>query len=123
MSFWFLRRSVMKKLALLLIVLTLAISMSGVHAQGSTTLVIESWRTGDETVWDTIIADFNKTHPEITVKFQPTKPDQYNGALSAKLGSGTAGDIITCRPFTLSLDMFTKGQLLDVPSLPGMDNS
>src|SRR5260221_2724085 len=91
------------------------------RAQG-TTLIIESWRAGDESVWDTIIADFNKAHPEITVKFQPTKPDQYNGALSAKLGSGTAGDIITCRPFTLSLDMFTKGQLLDLTSLPGMEN-
>ncbi len=91
------------------------------RAQG-TTLIIESWRAGDESVWDTIIADFNKKTPDITVKFQPTKPDQYNGALSAKLSSGTAGDIITCRPFTLSLDMFTKGQLTDLTSLPGMEN-
>src|SRR5258708_40259283 len=116
----------MKRMISLLMVLAVAVIAIGTSqvtkAQG-TTVVIESWRTGDETVWDTIIADFNKAHPEITVKFQPTKPDQYNGALSAKLGSGTAGDIITCRPFTLSLDMFTKSQLLDLPSLPGMDNS
>ena len=90
-------------------------------AQG-TTLIIESWRAGDESVWDTIIADFNKTHPEITVKFQPTKPDQYNGALSAKLSSGTAGDIITCRPFTLSLVMYQNKQLADLTSLSGMEN-
>jgi raffinose/stachyose/melibiose transport system substrate-binding protein len=33
------------------------------------------------------------------VKFSPTKPDEYNAALNAKLQAGTAGDIITCRPF------------------------
>lgn len=112
----------MKKLIIVCAVLVLLLSAVGAHAQGNVTLVIESWRTGDEAVWDTIIADFNKTHPEITVKFEPTKPDQYNGALSAKISSGTAGDIITCRPFTFSLDMYTKGQLTDLTSLPGMEN-
>jgi raffinose/stachyose/melibiose transport system substrate-binding protein len=98
-----------------------ATATTAVQAAGST-VVIESWRAGDETVWDGIIADFNKVHPEITVKFSPTKSDQYNGALTAKLQSGTAGDIITCRPFTFSLDMFKAGNLLDLTSLKGMEN-
>ncbi len=108
---------------LILVVLALAVMSIGAvtKAQG-TTITIESWRAGDESVWDTIIAEFNKTNPDITVKFEPTKPDQYNGALSAKLSSGTAGDIITCRPFTLSLDMYNKGQLADLTTLPGMEN-
>ncbi|MEP7285277.1 MAG: extracellular solute-binding protein [Chloroflexota bacterium] len=87
-----------------------------------TTITIESWRTGDETLWDGVIADFNKTHPDITVKFQPTKPDQYDGVLSAKLSSTTAGDLITCRPFSKSLALYTAGNLADLTSLPGMEN-
>src|SRR5271165_147678 len=99
----------------------LGFSGAAVHAQSNSTLTIESWRAGDENVWDTIIAAFNKVHPEITVKFSPTQPDQYNAALSAKLSSGTAGDIITCRPFSLSLDMFKAGTLVDLTTLPGME--
>src|SRR5258708_34757903 len=110
------------KLGTILAVLAFTVQAAATQAATPTTLVIESCRAGDEAVWDTIIADFNKTNPDITVKFQATKPDQYNGALSAKLGSGTAGDIITCRPFTNSLDMFTKGQLSDLTKLPGMEN-
>jgi raffinose/stachyose/melibiose transport system substrate-binding protein len=109
----------------LLVMLVLALMGLGATvttAQSSVTITIESWRTDDVNLWDTFIADFNASHPEITVKFEPTKPDQYNGALSAKLGSGTAGDIITCRPFTLSLDMYNQGQLVDLSSLPGMEN-
>jgi raffinose/stachyose/melibiose transport system substrate-binding protein len=102
--------------------LLMALSTARVHAADNVTLVIESWRTDDVSLWDTFIAGFNKVHPEITVKFQPTKPDQYNGALSAKLSSGTAGDLITCRPFTLSLNMFNAGQLADLTKLPGLEN-
>ncbi|MHB8625270.1 MAG: ABC transporter substrate-binding protein [Aggregatilineales bacterium] len=92
------------------------------NAQSNSTITIESWRTEDASMWDNIIAAFNKVHPEITVKFAPTKNDQYNSVLGAKLSSGTAGDIITCRPFTLSLDMFKAGNLVDLTSLPGMEN-
>src|SRR5579859_2028625 len=101
--------------------LLMAVQATAVNAAG-TTITIESWRTDDVDLWDSFIADFNKTHPDITVKFQPTAPDQYNGVLSAKLDSGTAGDIITCRPFTNSLDTFKKGQLADLTSLSGMEN-
>src|SRR5260221_13994989 len=110
------------KLGTVLAILALTVQATAIQAATPASLVIESWRAGDEGVWDTIIADFNKTNPDIKVKFQATKPDQYDAAVSAKLESGTAGDIITCRPFTRSLDRFTKGQLVDLTSLPGMDN-
>src|SRR5260221_6975619 len=98
-----------------------AANVNTVKAAG-TTLIIESWRACDETLWDSVIADFNKAHPDITVKFQPTKPDQYYGVLSAKLASGTAGDLITCRPFSKSLALYTAGNLTDLSKLPGMVN-
>jgi raffinose/stachyose/melibiose transport system substrate-binding protein len=87
------------------------------------TLTIESWRNDDLAIWqDKIIPAFEKTHPGITVKFSPTAPTEYNAALNAKLAAGTAGDLITCRPFDASLQLFQKGKLTPVNGLKGMGN-
>ncbi len=87
------------------------------------TLTIESWRNDDLAIWrDVIIPAFNEQFPDITVIFSPTAPTEYNAALAAKLEAGTAGDLITCRPFDLSLDLFNKGHLVSLNDLPGMEN-
>ena len=76
------------------------------------TLNIESWRVDDKTLWeDVLLPAFYKAHPGITVKFSPTSPPEYDSALNARLSAGTAGDLITCRPFDVSLDLFKKGHL------------
>jgi raffinose/stachyose/melibiose transport system substrate-binding protein len=86
-------------------------------------LTIESWRVDDKAQWEEIILPaFQKAHPNIKVKFTPTAPPEYNSALNAKLSAGTAGDLITCRPFDVTLDLFKKGQLDAVDSLAGMKN-
>ncbi len=86
-------------------------------------LTIESWRNDDATIWkEQIIPAFQKTHPDIQVEFAPTAPKEYNAALNAKLAGGTAGDIITCRPFDASLELFNKGNLAPVNDLPSMKN-
>ncbi|MGO1080540.1 ABC transporter substrate-binding protein [Inquilinus sp. CA228] len=86
------------------------------------TLTIESWRNDDLKIWqDTIIPAFEKTHPGIKVVFSPSTPTEYNAALNAKLEGGTAGDLITCRPFDASLALFQKGYLSPVTELKGMD--
>lgn len=86
------------------------------------TLVIESWRTGDEAVWDQVIESFKKANPDIEVKFQPTNPPDYNAALNAKLKSGTAGDLITCRPFDAGFQLYKDGYLGDVSGLKGLEH-
>ena len=43
-------------------------------------------------------------------------------ALNAKLEGGTAGDLITCRPFDASLALYDQGYLADLTDLPGMEN-
>jgi raffinose/stachyose/melibiose transport system substrate-binding protein len=97
--------------------------MQAAPAKAATTsLVIESWRTDDAALWDKIIAKFKETNPDIDVKFQPTNPPDYNAALSAKLQSGTAGDLITCRPFDAGYDLYQKGYLTDVSKLPGIEH-
>jgi raffinose/stachyose/melibiose transport system substrate-binding protein len=91
-------------------------------ARAADQLVIESWRNDDLSIWqDKIIPAFNKHHPDIKVTFSPAPPAEYNAALNAKLDGGTAGDLITCRPFDASLALFQKGQLASLNGLPGLD--
>jgi raffinose/stachyose/melibiose transport system substrate-binding protein len=84
-------------------------------------LTIESWRNDDATIWkEKIIPAFQAKHPDIQVEFNPTAPKEYNAALNARLEGGTAGDIITCRPFDASLELFNKGYLAPLNDLPSM---
>lgn len=101
----------------------LALSSDMAFAQTPVTLRIESWRYDDLPVWrDKIIPAFEKKHPAIKVRFVPTAPEQYDNAISAKLKNGTAGDLITCRAFDKSLQLFQKGHLLGLNDLAGMAN-
>ena len=87
------------------------------------TLTIESWRSDDLTIWqDKIIPAFEAANPGINVVFAPTAPAQYNAALNAKLEGGTAGDLITCRPFDGSLTLYNAGRLTDLTDMAGMAN-
>lgn len=87
------------------------------------TLTIESWRNDDLSIWeDVIIPAFNEQYSEIEVIFQPLLPAEYDSALNAKLESGSAGDLITARPFDSSLSLYEQGYLADLRDLPGMDN-
>lgn len=92
-------------------------------ALAETTLTIESWRNDDLTIWqDQIIPAFQAQHPDIKVVFAPTAPAEYNAALNSKLAAGSAGDLITCRPFDASLQLYTDGHLADLSGLAGMAN-
>ena len=93
-----------------------------VHAE-DVTLTIESWRNDDLSIWqDKLIPAFEAKNPGIKVKFTPSAPAEYNAALNSKLEAGSAGDLITCRPFDASLALFTKGYLSPVTDLEGMKN-
>ena len=92
-------------------------------AQDPVTITIESWRNDDLTIWqDVILPAFEAANPGINVEFAPTAPAQYNATIGAKLEAGTAGDIITCRPFDQSLAQFDAGHLSSLNDLPGMEN-
>ncbi len=117
----------MKKFATLALALALVVAfapaVSSTQAQEKATLVIESWRNDDLILWeDVIIPAFNAHYPDIEVIFAPTAPAEYNAALDAKLLGGTAGDLITCRPFDKSLELFNKGHLASLNDLPGLEH-
>lgn len=87
------------------------------------TLTIESWRNDDLQIWqDVIIPAFEAENPNINVEFAPTAPADYNAALNAKLEGGSAGDLITCRPFDASLALFEQGHLAPLNDLAGLAN-
>jgi len=99
------------------------VAFAGIAAAAPVTLSIESWRNDDLSAWqEKIIPAFEKAHPNIQVRFAPTAAAEYTAALNSKLDGGTAGDLITCRPFDASLQLFRKGYLTSVNGLKGMDN-
>ena len=101
----------------------LAALLTGLAAAQAGSLKIESWRNDDADIWNSkIIPAFNKHYPDIKVEFSPSAPKEYNAALNARLAGGTAGDIIACRPFDASLDLYNKHQLDSVNDIKGMDN-
>jgi raffinose/stachyose/melibiose transport system substrate-binding protein len=120
----------MKKIIGLMLVLAVAITMVSLPSKVSKAqddvsgeVVIESWRNDDLTIWqDMIIPAFNAHYPNIEVTFAPSPPADYNGVLNTKLEGGTAGDLITCRPFDASLDLYNQGYLDSLNDLPGMEN-
>ncbi len=86
-------------------------------------LTIESWRNDDLTIWqEKLIPAFEAKHPGIKVTFAPSAPTEYNAVLNSKLDAGTAGDLITCRPFDASLSLYEKGHLTDLKDLENMSN-
>jgi len=115
----------MKKLGLLLLIVVMALSMSGiqnVQAQGKVTLVLGSWRTEDIEGYGKILDVFNKSHPNIEVKFEPTLNTDYNAQLTSALQAGKGPDLVTCRPFDISLLNYQAGYLSNVKDLPGLEH-
>ena len=95
----------------------------GAAAAADVTLNIESWRNDDLQIWqEKIIPAFEAKHPGIKLTFSPSAPTEYNAALNAKLDAGSAGDLVACRPFDTSLQLFDKGKLEDLTGLDGMKN-
>ncbi|WP_417838906.1 ABC transporter substrate-binding protein [Tritonibacter scottomollicae] len=87
------------------------------------TLTVESWRNDDLTLWqDKIIPAFEAAHPGIKINFTPSAPTEYNAVLNSKLDAGSAGDLITCRPFDASLALYEADHLAALDDMDAMDN-
>ena len=107
--------------------LTLALASTALVATSAAaqdvTITIESWRNDDLVLWqDKIIPAFEAENPGIKVIFSPSAPTEYNAVLNSKLDAGSAGDLITCRPFDASLALFDAGHLADLDDMEAMSN-
>lgn len=112
----------MKRNTFVAMLATTALSAPAAFAE-DVTLTIESWRNDDLALWqEKIIPAFEAKHPGIKLKFTPSAPTEYNAVLNSKLDAGSAGDLITCRPFDASLALYEAGHLADLTSLDAMGN-
>ena len=101
----------------------LLVGMLCVQAARAGTLVLESWRVDDKALWEKVLLPaFEKNHSGIDVRFASTTPTEYDAGLAARLAGGTAGDLIACRPFDVSLSLYKKGHLEKLDGKPGMQN-
>lgn len=87
-------------------------------------LTFWSWRQEDRAAYQEIIADFNKLHPDVKIKFEAFEPTTYNTVLSTALAGGKGPDLIQARAYG-GLEAFAKpGYLLalDKTTVPELDN-
>ena len=87
------------------------------------TLTLGSWRVDDVAAWDVINAAFHEKYPNITVKFDPTNPPDYNATLRTQLETGTGPDLFFVRSFATGRELFDAGYIASLKDLPGINDS
>lgn len=118
----------MKKLLVLVLVVAMAAvgTLSPIHstkAQDQVTLTLGSWRVDDAKQMETLLAAFHADNPNITVKFDPTNPPDYNATLQNQFETGTAPDVMYVRSFSVGRGLFDQGYLADITDLQGLKDN
>ncbi len=83
-------------------------------------LVMGSWRPDDVEQMNRILDRFHNEHPDITIRFEPTNPPDYNEALQAQLEASTAPDLFYARSYATSRMQYEQGYLELLDDLPGL---
>src|SRR5882672_8411570 len=86
-------------------------------------LTLGSWRTDDAEAWGKILDAFHAKYPNITVKYDPTNPPDYNATLQTQLTSGTGPDVMYLRSFTTARKLLEQGFIEPLDSLPGIHDN
>ncbi|HRI55941.1 MAG TPA: extracellular solute-binding protein, partial [Anaerolineae bacterium] len=93
-------------------------------ASGETVnLTMGSWRVDDVAQINAILDEFHKAYPNITIKFDPTNPPDYNATLRTQLEGGTGPDLYYLRSFATSRQLFEEGFIEPLADLPGLKES
>ena len=74
-------------------------------------LTLGSWRVDDVDAWTAIAEAFNQEYPNITLKFDPTNPPDYNATLRTQLETGTGPDLFFVRSFATVANCLTRATL------------
>lgn len=87
-------------------------------------LTFWSWRQEDRAAYQEIIADFNKLHPDVKIRFEAFEPTSYNTILSTALAGGKGPDLIQTRAYGGIEAIAKPGYLLalDKATVPELDN-
>jgi len=85
------------------------------------TLTMGSWRSDDVDQMNRILGAFHAEHPNITVKFDPSNPKEYNVSLRTQLEGGTAPDLFYLRSFSISRQLYEEGFLETLEDVPNLE--
>ena len=86
-------------------------------------LTMGSWRADDVEQMNNLLAEYKKIAPNVTIRFQPTNPPDYNATLRVQLEGGTGPDLMYARSYATGVELFEQGYFADVTDIPGlMDN-
>lgn len=83
-------------------------------------LTLGSWRVDDAEAWGKILEAFHAKYPNITVKFDPTNPPDYNATLRTQLETETGPDLFFVRSFATGRELFEKGYIASLKDLSGL---
>jgi raffinose/stachyose/melibiose transport system substrate-binding protein len=82
-------------------------------------LKLETWRTEDVWVWEHhLLPEFYQTPKSTPIEISPWVSTDFDKVLLEGFEKGTAGDMVACRPFDRSFDLFEKGFLQDITHMP-----
>lgn len=87
------------------------------------TLTMGSWRVDDTVQINQILDAFHAKYPNITIKFDPTNPPDYNAVLRTQLEGGTGPDLFYVRSFSTSRQLYEEGFLEPLEGLPGLNEN
>ncbi len=81
---------------------------------GPVTLTLTSWRTEDIERMNRINALFTKTHPNISINFQPVNDTEYDANMRAGLETGTGADVVFLRSYDTGRAYYNGGWMYDL---------
>jgi raffinose/stachyose/melibiose transport system substrate-binding protein len=121
----------MKKGFFVIVALALALGGNGLFAAGGAdsgaaasgekvALVMGSWRADDVAQMQGLLAEYSKTHPNVTIDFKPTNPPDYNATLRLQLTSGTGPDLMYARSYATGIQLYKDGFFADVSAIKGL---
>ncbi len=110
-------RRIMSRTLVCALVLTLVGLATGVGARAATKTTIVHWQHHHEArtpVLQEMAREFEKTHPNVEIKFEPIPYDSYFDKLITSLSSGTGPDVFQI-PMSMGQQMARSGMLVPVP--------
>jgi raffinose/stachyose/melibiose transport system substrate-binding protein len=93
-------------------------------AGGPVTLTLGNWRPDDVKQMQVILDAFHAANPNITVKFDPTNPPDYDAAVRTQMEAGTGDDLyyLRAKDSGASHKLYDEGHFVAIDGLPGLDN-
>jgi raffinose/stachyose/melibiose transport system substrate-binding protein len=119
------KRKILSLLLSSLLLVSLLAACAGGDSGGDDEIVLTmgSWRADDVDQMNALLAEYKEVAPNVTIRFQPTNPPDYNATLRVQLEGGTGPDLMYARSYATGQELFNLGFFADVTDIPGlMDN-